>query len=64
MAGVDWGLTCRIRIIGVRQSVNVGVAKLLAAGVATCQGGKSKGAAIKLLERGKLVSQMVLDDRA
>ena len=48
------------RIIGVRQSDNVGVARLLAAGVATWQGGKPKGAALKLQELGKSVSQMVL----
>ncbi len=52
------------RIIGVRQSDNTGVARLLAAGVATWQGGKPEGAELRLQERGKPVSQMVLEDRA
>jgi len=52
------------RIIGVRQSENAGVARLLAAGAATWQGGKPEGAALRLQDRGKPVSQMVLDDRA
>ena len=52
------------RVIGVSQSDNTGVARLLAAGVATWQGGKPEGAALILQERGKQVSQMVLDDRA
>lgn len=52
------------RIIGVRQSEHTGVARLLAAGVATWQGGKPAGAALTLQKSNKLVSQMVLDDRA
>ncbi len=52
------------RIIGVRQGENTAVARLLAAGVAKWQGGKPQGAALKLQEGGKLVSQMVLEDRS
>jgi prevent-host-death family protein len=51
------------RIIGVRQSEHAGVARLLAAGVATWQGGKPTGASLTLQERGKPVSQMALEDR-
>lgn len=53
------------RIIGIRQSDHAGLARLLASGVATWQGGGSKptGANLKLQERGKPVSQMVLEDR-
>jgi antitoxin (DNA-binding transcriptional repressor) of toxin-antitoxin stability system len=54
------------RIIGIPQSDHAGVARLLAAGVATWQGGGGKptGASLKLQDSGKLVSQMVLEDRA
>jgi prevent-host-death family protein len=52
------------RIVGVRQSEHAGVARLLAAGVAAWQGGKPEGAALKLQDRGKPVSQMVLEDRS
>ena len=51
------------RIIGVRQSEQAGVARLLAAGVAMWQGGKPAGANLTLLDRGKPVSQMALEDR-
>lgn len=51
------------RIIGVPQADSAGVARLLAAGVATWQGGKPAGAALKLQAHGKLVSAMVLEDR-
>lgn len=51
------------RIIGVPQANSVGVVRLLAAGVATWQGGKPTGAAFGLHERGKPVSAMILEDR-
>jgi antitoxin (DNA-binding transcriptional repressor) of toxin-antitoxin stability system len=51
------------RIIGVGQSDHPGVARLLTAGVATWQGGKPTGAALKLQEHGKTASQMAMEDR-
>lgn len=51
------------RLVGVPQSDNVGVARLLAAGVAAWQGGKPDGAALVLQQKGKLVSAMALEDR-
>ena len=51
------------RIIGVPSTDSAGVSCLLAAGVATWQGGKPAGAAFRLQEHGKLVSALVLEDR-
>ncbi len=51
------------RITGVPLTDSAGVARLLAAGVATWQGGKPAGAALTLQKRGKLVSALVLEDR-
>ena len=51
------------RIVGVPSSSSAGVACLLAAGVATWQGGKPAGATLKLKTHGKQVSAMVLEDR-
>ena len=51
------------RIIGVPPTNSVGVSCLLAAGVATWQGGKPTGAAFRLQEHGKPVSALVLEDR-
>lgn len=51
------------RIVGVPVTNNTGVARLLAAGVATWQGGKPDGAAITLQKYGKTVSAMALEDR-
>lgn len=51
------------RIVGVPPVENAGVARLLAAGVASWQGGKPAGATIKLQAGGKPVSSMVLEDR-
>ena len=51
------------RIVGVPSSSSPGVACLLAAGVATWQGGKPVGAALRLQAHGKQVSAMVLEDR-
>jgi len=51
------------RIVGVPATDSTGVARLLAAGIATWQGGKPSGAAITLQKHGKTVSAMVLEDR-
>jgi prevent-host-death family protein len=51
------------RITGVPQAENAGVSRLIAAGVATWQGGKPKGAALKLHPVGKTVSEILLEDR-
>lgn len=51
------------RIVGVPPVENAGVARLLAAGVASWQGGKPAGATIKLQAGDKPVSSMVLEDR-
>ena len=51
------------RVIGVPQAGSSGVSRLLAAGAASWQGGKPKGAALALHTEGKLVSAMVLEDR-
>lgn len=51
------------RIVGVPPTENAGVARLLAAGVASWQGGKPKGAALKLQTGGKPVSALVLENR-
>ena len=51
------------RVIGVPQSDSTGVSRLLAAGIASWQGGKPKGAALGLRAEGKSVSAMVLEDR-
>jgi prevent-host-death family protein len=51
------------RIVGVPSTESAGVSCLLAAGVATWQGGKPAGASFKLQEHGKLVSALVLEDR-
>ena len=51
------------RIVGVPPTDSAGVSRLLEAGSATWQGGKPAGASFKLHERGKLVSELVLEDR-
>lgn len=51
------------RLTGVPQTKSAGVARLLAAGVASWQGGKPRGAAIALRAEGKPVSAMILEDR-
>lgn len=51
------------RIIGVPAAVDVSVSRLLAAGAASWQGGKPVGAGISLLEQGKSVSALVMEDR-
>ena len=51
------------RIVGVPPTDSAGVSRLLEAGNATWQGGKPVGASFKLHERGKPVSELVLEDR-
>ena len=51
------------RVVGVPQAESAGLSRLLAAGMATWQGGKPKGAALGLQTGGKSVSAMVLEDR-
>ncbi len=51
------------RLVGVPATESIGVARLLAAQVASWQGGKPAGAGCVLQSRGKPVSAMVLEDR-
>ena len=51
------------RLVGVPPADCAGVARLLAAGVASWQGGKPAGATLKLQAGGKPVSVLVLEDR-
>lgn len=51
------------RLAGIPPSDGSGVSRLLAAGVATWQGGKPNGAALVLQQKGTSVSKMVLEDR-
>lgn len=51
------------RLVGVPTADSEGVVRLLAAGVASWQGGKPAGAAFELQAGGKPVSMMVLEDR-
>jgi len=51
------------RLIGVPPTDSTGVARLLAAGVASWQGGKPEGAALALRAGGQPMSALVLEDR-
>lgn len=51
------------RLIGVPMTDADGVSRLLAAGLATWQGGKPNGASICLNAQGKPLSTLVLEDR-
>lgn len=51
------------RIVGVPPTDITGVSRLLAAGIATWQGGKPTGAVLDLQKRGKQISALVLEDR-
>lgn len=51
------------RLVGVPPADSAGVARLLAAGAASWQGGKPAGAAFELQAVGKPVSALVLEDR-
>ena len=49
------------RLVGVPQADSAGVSSLLAKGTAGWQGGKPGGAAFKLQDYGKTVSELVLE---
>jgi antitoxin (DNA-binding transcriptional repressor) of toxin-antitoxin stability system len=51
------------RLAGVPKAESLGASRLLAAGVATWQGGKPQGAELVLQASGSPVSRMVLEDR-
>lgn len=51
------------RLIGIPSSEENGISRLLAQGIATWQGGKPCGAELRLAERGKPVSALVMEDR-
>ncbi len=51
------------RIVGVPPTGNSEVSRLLAAGVASWQGGKPAGASLALQAGGKLMSALVQEDR-
>ena len=51
------------RLVGVPTSDNEGIARLLATGRVSWQGGKPVGAQLSLAPQGKSVSDMVLEDR-
>lgn len=51
------------RLAGVVPNDGSAVSRLLAAGMASWQGGKPAGAVLLLQQKGTLVSKMVLDDR-
>lgn len=51
------------RLVGVPPADSAGVARLLATGAASWQGGKPAGAAFELQAGGKLVSVLVQEDR-
>lgn len=51
------------RVVGVPSATSEGVSNLLAAGVASWQGGKPMGASLSLQKRGKTVSTLVAEDR-
>ena len=51
------------RVTGVPPEAGEGIARLVSTGAVSWQGGKPKGAAIRLAKRGSSVSEMVLEDR-
>lgn len=52
------------RLVGVPPSASDGIAKLLASGRASWQGGRPTGAQLQLSAQGKSMSDIVLEDRA
>ena len=60
---LTWHRKVVARLVGVPSADSVGVARLLAAGVASWQGGKPQGAALVLKSGGKLMSDIVQEDR-
>ena len=51
------------RLVGVPAADSTGLSNLLAAGMASWQGGKPAGAELRLQKQGVPVSAMVLEDR-
>lgn len=51
------------RLVGVPAAECVGVARLMASGTASWQGGKPEGASFMVQPGGKTMSDLVLDDR-
>jgi hypothetical protein len=51
------------RLVGVARGEHAGLARLLATGAAQWAGGKPRGAAVTLPSRGKVVAEMLLEDR-
>jgi hypothetical protein len=51
------------RLVGVAGAEHAGVARLLATGLAQWAGGKPRGAAVRLTSGGRLVSDLLLEDR-
>ena len=51
------------RLTGVPKADGTALSRLLAAGMASWQGGKPEGAALILQQKGTAVSKIVLDDR-
>ena len=51
------------RLAGVPKADGTAASRLLAAGIASWQGGKPEGAALMLQQKGTAVSKMALDDR-
>ncbi|MFH1021656.1 MAG: type II toxin-antitoxin system prevent-host-death family antitoxin [Pseudomonadota bacterium] len=66
-AGESIELTSHRRVValitGVPKTTDQGIAKLLASGAASWNGGKPGGASLELDPRGIPVSQIVLEDR-
>ena len=51
------------RVTGVPPEAGEGIAKLIASGAVSWNGGKPAGAAIRLAKRGRSISETVLEDR-
>lgn len=51
------------RVTGVPPEAGEGIARLIASGAVSWNGGKPAGAAIRLAKRGSSVSETVLEDR-
>ncbi len=60
---LTWHRKVVARLVGVPSADSIGVARLLAAGVASWQGGKPQGAALVLKSGGKSMSDIVQEDR-
>lgn len=52
-----------VRVLGITNAASQGLSAMLASGEAEWHGGKPAGARIKLVPQGKLLSDMVIEDR-